>query len=605
VARSLHLELAAGGVHVALRSGPGYETALQNLSAAFPTATTRAPGVLEVGLDDLLVNLRELARWPDPAGVEWDPPLRTLAEDVVRDAEAARTRLTEQLPDAVRPDDVPALLGERWRADLTAFQRRDIAKLLALRHGANFSVPGAGKTRAGLAVYEALANLGEVDRLLVVCPKAAFESWQIENVKCFGSDALRLAIYEGSADPVAEVLLINYERLADAIGPLTRWLRVRPALMVLDEAHRMKRGARGAYGSACLALGPYAHRRLILTGTPAPNGAADLESLLGFVWPGHGRQTVANAVAGGDLRHASEVLRPLFTRTTKNELALPPVDRHVRRVELPPLHREIYAALCGQFSSRLGHASDDLDALGRVVVYLLMAAISPTLLTVGTTRYEPLRYRVPPLDVPADATLTELLHDLPNYELSPKYAAAVQLVEANARAGRKTLVWSTFIRSLTTLGRLLAPFEPAIVHGGSADRQEQLARFRGDADCYVLLSNPATLGEGISLHEVCHDAVYVDRDFAAGRYMQSLDRIHRLGLSSGTVTSITVLVADATIDDVVEQRLAAKLRFMGAILDDPGVQELADLDEDPVTGGALDLTDLASLLSHLNDARTR
>ncbi len=48
----------------------------------------------------------------------------------------------------------------------------------------------------------------------------------------------------------------------------------------------MKRGPGGAWGSACLALAPYAKRRLILTGTPAPNGAKDLENLLAFVWPG-------------------------------------------------------------------------------------------------------------------------------------------------------------------------------------------------------------------------------------------------------------------------------------------------------------------------------
>src|SRR3954454_14922167 len=97
----------------------------------------------------------------------------------------------------------------------------------------------------------------------------------------------------------------------------------------------------------------------------------------------------------------------------------------------------------------------------------------------------------------------------------------------------------------------------------------------------VLLSNPATLGEGVSLHHECHDAVYVDRDFAAGRFLQSLDRIHRLGLSAEIETRITVLVARNTIDELVEQRLADKLRFMGGILDDPAVLQLSDLDEEP------------------------
>ena len=90
------------------------------------------------------------------------------------------------------------------------------------------------------------------------------------------------------------------------------------------------------------------------------------------------------------------------------------------------------------------------------------------------------------------------------------------MLAANAAAGRKTLVWSTFVRSINTLASIFRGFSPAVIHGGTPDREEQIARFRSDPDCMVLLSNPATLGEGVSLHQHCHDAVYIDRDFAAG-----------------------------------------------------------------------------------------
>ena len=193
------------------------------------------------------------------------------------------------------------------------------------------------------------------------------------------------------------------------------------------------------------------------------------------------------------------------------------------------------------------------------------------------------------------------MRDLPHYELSPKYQEVLTIVAENAKIGRKTLVWSTFVRNLKSLEVLLAPFNPAIVHGGSADRDEQLKRFRSDKDCAVLLSNPATLGEGISLHQVCNDAVYVDRDFAAGRFLQSLDRIHRLGLPPDAETRITVLVANETIDELIEQRLAAKLAFLGGVLDDPEVVELGDLDEEPSARVGMDSVDLQALLDYLHD----
>jgi len=362
----------------------------------------------------------------------------------------------------------------------------------------------------------------------------------------------------------------------------------------------MKLGSAGAWGSVCYALGLHAARRLILTGTPAPNGSKDLENLFAFVWPGQGRAVVGSALKNGDLRAASLRLRPLFARTTKNELNLPPVETIIRRVNLPTLHREVYNALLGQGAGRWFGNEDSLEALGKVVLYLLMAATTPALLATGTSRYEPLPYRVPPLQPRAGSSLAELMRDLPHYELSPKYQEALAIVNANALQGRKTLIWSTFVRSLRSLEALLTRFQPALVHGGTEDRTEQIRRFREDPRCMVLLSNPATLGEGVSLHQVCHDAVYIDRDFAAGRFMQSLDRIHRLGLAPNVTTRITILVANQTIDEVVEQRLANKLQFMGTVLDDPAVLELADLDEEPSVAAGLDMSDLQAILGYLN-----
>jgi len=548
----------------------------------------------EVDIDEFLLNLRELAAWPaDDPIVRWQPELLRLVETNVQDADSVHARLAGSIAD---PSTASAVTG--WTADLTTFQTRDIERLLQLAHGANFSVPGAGKTRVALACFYARREREEVRRLLVVSPKAAFESWQTEAALCFRGAPLRIAIMDSPVPPFADIVLINYERLADSYASLVQWLRAQPALLVLDEAHRMKLGTAGTWGSACFALGPYAARRMILTGTPAPNGPKDLENLFSFVWPGQGRAEVTRAIAGKDLRSASTYLRPLFVRTTKRELNLPDVRIKLHRVELPRLHRELYQALLGQASSQsLGEPS--LDALGGVVLYLLMAATTPALLATGATRHEPLPYRVPPLQAPEGSTLFTLMRDLPLYELSPKYGEAAAIVAANAALGRKTLIWSTFVRNLTSLDRFLSQFQPAIVHGGSEDRAAQLAQFREDPDCFVLLSNPATLGEGVSLHQVCHDAIYIDRDFAAGRFIQSLDRIHRLGLAPGVETRITILIASGTIDEIVEQRLAAKLRFMGMILDDPAVLQLGDLEEEPNATAGMDQLDVQALLQHI------
>ncbi|WP_405709641.1 DEAD/DEAH box helicase [Streptomyces xanthophaeus] len=600
---SLRLAFDETKTKVVFRALPGGQGHLVRLVARFDTGTQRGSLAAEVDLEDFLSRLTLLGHWHDPAGVSFAPDLKELAEASVRDAQAVEARLTaggrgQDVTGPVAASCVPGLLGAAWTAPLTDFQVRDIAKLLSLTHGANFSVPGAGKTRTALAVFAALRESGSVRRMLVVSPKSAYEAWLDEAALCF-AEPPAVRVFKRSPDEDAEILLVNYERLSRYQTELADWLSTGRTMMVLDEAHRMKLGVRGTYGATCMALGPLASHRLILTGTPAPNGAKDLESLLSFVWPGHGRRAVDRAVAGGDLVHASRVLRPLFTRTTKNELGLPPVDVRVKYVDLPEAHRKLYSALRNQLTGLAAREQEEFTRLGKVLVYLMMASTNPALLDTGSDRYEPLPFFVPPLR-PADGLpLKELMRDLPRYESSPKYEAVLRTVAENARAGRKTLVWSTFVRNLTTLAGALGRYRPAVVHGGTPYRDEEIRRFREDPDCMVLLSNPATLGEGISLHHVCHDAIYVDRDFAAGRFLQSLDRIHRLGLAADTQTRVTVLLARGTIDGIVHDRLGHKLEFMGKILDDPLVQELADPVED-VTPWGMDAADLQALIRHLD-----
>lgn len=603
---SLRISFDVSRTKAVLRADEPFRTELNRLAARFPAGGQRGPLTLELSLDDFLVGIDVLADWPYPESVEWEDELLALVGSVLDDADQAERQLQQEPGTATALDDsaVVEALGVGWCADLTSFQRRDIARLLSMQHGANFSVPGAGKTRVGLAVYAAMRERGEVRRLLVVSPKSAYESWFFESGQCFKEPPLT-TVMERSPDPRAEILIVNYERLDKSLAALASWLRAVPSMVILDEAHRMKLGARGIYGSACMALGPLSRRRLILTGTPAPNGARDLESLLSFVWPGHGRRVVTQAVDGGDLAYASSVLRPLFTRTTKNELGLPPFQTRIRYLKMPGLHREVYDALVGRFTARAEASRSDFDALGKAMLRLLMAATSPALLVEGGSRYEPLTYQVPPLQVPENESLYSLMRNLPQHELSPKYKEALKIVGENAAAGRKTLVWTTFVRSLTTMERMFAAYQPAVVHGGTPDREEQLRRFRDDPDCHVLLSNPATLGEGISLHHVCHDAVYVDRDFMAGRFLQSLDRIHRLGLAPGTETRVTVLAVEGTIDEVVALRLEEKLEFMGRILDDPSVRQLADLEEEPSAAAGMDMADVRALLTHVDAVASR
>ncbi|WET79952.1 DEAD/DEAH box helicase [Amycolatopsis sp. QT-25] len=581
-----------------LRARLDFVSALGRLLERFPAGRFSDKTAAVVPVDEFLIGLEALADWPEPETVTWDATFQATVEEMLDDAEEADRQLHGDGQIEIGSSEVDELLGPSWCGELTDFQRRDIARLISLGHSANFSVPGAGKTRVALAVFAAMREKGKVDRLLVVGPKAAYEAWLYEAKVCF-KRPLEVKVVTNRLPSAADLLLVNYERLNPSLAGFARWLQESPGMMILDEAHRMKLGAAGVYGSACMALGPLSRVRMILSGTPAPNGPKDLESLLAFVWPGRGRRVVRQAIGGGDLGYASSKLRPLYTRTTKQELGLPPVSTRVRRVEMSPLHREIYDAMVGQFTARAERNRNDFESLGRAVLRLLMAATSPALLVEGATKYEPLSFQIPPLEVNEDEPLYVLLRDLSKYEIPPKYQEALTIVADNARNGLKTLVWASFVRSIKSLEVLFKDFSPAVVHGGTADRAEQLRTFREDPACAVLVSNPATLGEGVSLHQVCHDAVYVDRDFQAGRFLQSLDRIHRLGLAHDTETRVTILEAQGSIDEIVALRLKEKLEFMGQILDDPSVRKLGDPEDEIALAGGLDAADIQAIIGRV------
>lgn len=186
-----------------------------------------------------------------------------------------------------------------------------------------------------------------------------------------------------------------------------------------------------------------------------------------------------------------------------------------------------------------------------------------------------------------------------------KYEWIRRFVEIAANDGRKVLVWSTFVGNLHALRKVLEPFSPAMVYGATStiNRTSEIERFRHDSECSVLLTNPQTLGEGISLHRTCHDAIYVDRSYNAGLYLQSLDRIHRLGLLPGEVTNIYLLGTEGTIDQRVSVRLRAKVDRLAQALDDNGLVRVSmpddelELDRDEILG--LDSLDLDDLFSHL------
>lgn len=553
-------------------------------------------------------------------GLEIDDHVKYLLRRARDENRAVRERL-ERPPTNLDANAIHVSLagpGSRFNRSLRDFQLRDLAKLLDLPHGANFSVPGAGKTAVTYGLYEIERLRGRVKQMLVVSPISAYEAWETEADRCFAKRPI-VRRFGGTIPPDVEVLLINYQKLKEPyFEELTAWAFDAPTHIVLDEAHRMKRGQAGEWGRACLQLAHVAARRDILTGTPAPQSPRDFIALLDYLWPNQARAILpATALHPdppmGSMELVNQALAPLFVRTTKGELGLRAPVLRVELVELEGLQADIYDALRNRYAGMFDLTRADrtmLAQMGDVTMYLLEAAANPALLAGRTPDQGAIPFRYPSLAIPPRSTLAELIGRYHRHEIPLKFKKLAMMVDENARAGRKTLVWSNFVGNLLTLERILARYKPALVYGGvpSVDgpaapgvrtREGELARFRSKADCMVLLANPAALGEGVSLHEVCHDAIYLDRTFNAGQYLQSLDRIHRLGLSPDIETRVTFLLTSGTIDERVDDRVAEKAERLGSMLNDPDLVTMALPDEEEYGEAIEDVSDLSALFAHL------
>jgi len=531
---------------------------------------------------------------------------------------------------AIAADPSPA--GDELIAELTAsgflrklkpFQVRNLAKLLLLPHGADFSVPGAGKTTVALANFAIQRARGTVERMLVIGPIAAFDAWKTESVACL-SNPPKIAVHTGpdSIIPRAtELLLTNYHRVANDYERVRAYVDAKPTQVVLDEAHRVKRGAAGVHGRAVLDLAYAARRRDVLTGTPAPQGASDLIALIRFLYPGQDRAMLPvdayNESMGRDpdvVRQTSQAIERYFVRTPKSALGLPDPRWEIVARPMGAIQSAIYEALVGRYRGAFQLSTDSrrhFDRLGRVVMYLLEAATNPALLVAGSDSDDEEGFAHPPIEVAGNEPLSRLLRDYAQYEHPWKYNFVVEAVADAARRGEKILIWSTFVRNLRALAHELHEFNPAVIHGGvppedtappgALTREVELERFRTDPSCTVLLANPAAAGEGISLHHWCHHAIYLDRTFNAGHFLQSQDRIHRLGLAPHIETRFTVLISEGSIDAVVDDRLRDKVKTLAMLMNDPGLVRIAlpQSDEDhrePVA----ETDDVTAILGHVD-----
>jgi hypothetical protein len=395
-------------------------------------------------------------------------------------------------------------------------------------------------------------------------------------------------------------------------------------MLIVDESHRVKRFSGGQWAPALVDLARYARVKLILTGTPMPQGPKDLWTQFNILWPGSEATGSRANYAGRSATNFASVIRdlePFFVRTPKAELGLRDPDFYKPPAEMPALQAEVYDLIVRRLRAAnpdVARWQDKIDALRRArPIRLIQAASNPDLLN-----EEDGFFRIPPIEAPSGTLMNRLERYREAGELPAKFQWALDQLELLKKDSRKCVVWTSFIRNIDQFTELVRDRLDARVYsvdgrvpaadvsdGGGPDdeldetREQRIDQFLAEEGFAVLVANPAACAESISLHASCFVAVYLDRTHDCARWLQSIDRIHRLGLPPNQVVEIfvpqAVMDGQPTIDDVLDRSLMAKQAQMQSLLEDAELRGTGLGDQDTLHAAEGSVEDLDALLRYL------
>jgi SNF2 family DNA or RNA helicase len=491
--------------------------------------------------------------------------------------------------------------GLFWHQALSAYH------MAFSRNSCNFSVPGAGKTRVVYAAYNFLKHTKEAEKIIVIGPLSSAIAWHDEYREIFGREPAMLMLsgktsenevneLYGNSSP--EVIHVSYNSLP-AFSSHIKYLTTKyKVMMVVDEAHRIK-NPDGYWSKSLLSLvddidtAPIS--RIVLTGTPAPNTYVDLLNLFKFIWP---KNEIIEYTIGA-LKQMSkhpdvpsnkkminrmiEKIEPFYIRIKKSDLGLPGITIHDPVIAEPDeSQKKIYEYI----KTDLIHEMKKKDAQGSYglrIIRLRQAASNPSLLM---NPIDPEYYGG--RDLEKEDYLESIRGQITDYDqnmTSTKFDECLRLINQITSEGRKVLVWCEFVGSVDKLANILREEGKsyALLTGATSDydtRKAIVDDFKSPTGkVQVILATAAAVGESISLHHNCHDAIYFEVSYNAGLHLQSMDRIHRLGLAPDVVTNYWYIQSDFPIEKNILEKVRDKEAKMRKIIESNEIPLIADYKE--------------------------
>lgn len=437
------------------------------------------------------------------------------------------------------------------RNQLHQYQQDLITKAQSIPNLALFLPPGLGKTTTTLTIIaEQLKG-----KTLIVAPKRVAETvWEEETkkwrhlqylkvAKILGTPSQRLAALKTPAD----IYIVNLENLVWLLEQGTQFTN-----LVIDESSRFKDPSTKRFKALKKHLKTFT-RRIILTGTPTPQGMPDLWSQVGILDLGQRLETTLTAFRAKYLtpdkmnRHTHVVyswkLQPgaedkikekiadiCFSLKAEDYLQLPKLNTLFHKLQLNDEFKKKYDELRKDMVAQIGNETITAATAATLTGKLLQ-------LTSGAI-------------YSADGNWQNI-HD----------AKLEYLESILSEASGPVLVFYHFKHSLE---RIKETFPQAVDLRDSADLVKQW----NAGKIPLLLAHPQSGGIGLNLQ--CNtgetaQTVWFDLPWSSENYIQANARIYRQGQEKPVI--IHHLVVKGSIDEQVLRVLDGKINLQEALLE--------------------------------------
>jgi SWI/SNF-related matrix-associated actin-dependent regulator 1 of chromatin subfamily A len=433
---------------------------------------------------------------------------------------------------------------------------------------------GLGKTLSVLSYFAAVKQSAEFSMLLVVCPNSLSRNWARE-VKMWFPE-LRATVLSGDRASKAwalrllaagsvefDVLIVNYEgvRLEYVTPELERLAGSRKTLLCLDESQRVKNPSAKTF-KAISQIAPACDRRVLLSGTPTPKDVSDLWAQmrildggkrfgksfykwlsqvaeLGTEYSQYAVKKFHDAEVAESIHRAHEVM---LRRRKERVVDLPPKTFSIREVELSGSQAERYDEIREGLILRMRSLSG--EQFFREITNILEEYLRAVQVSSNPRLIDPEWKGEPAKFLELDEIVHEVVHE----------------------QGQKIVIWSNYLLNIRELCERYKAFGASPFSGEvSADDRERTVRaFQEGNEVKILVAVPAAGGVGITL-TAAQTAVYVDKTWNAEHWMQSVDRIHRIG-QRGTVNVISLL--GSKVDEIIHWNLRRKEQGQAKVLGD-------------------------------------